>query len=44
VPCVALLCGGNDPATLREADAVYADPAELIGALDRPPFTWAAAT
>jgi HAD superfamily hydrolase (TIGR01509 family) len=44
VPCVALLCGGNDPATLREADAVYADPAELIGALDRPPFTWAAPT
>ena len=38
VACVALLCGGNDPATLDEADAVYADPAELIGALDRPPF------
>jgi HAD superfamily hydrolase (TIGR01509 family) len=40
VPCVALLCGGNDPATLREADAVYADPAELTAALDRPPFAW----
>jgi len=40
VPCVALLCGGNDPATLRPADAIYADPAELIGALDRPPFAW----
>ena len=40
VACVALLCGGNDPATLREADAVYADPAELIGALDRSPFEW----
>jgi HAD superfamily hydrolase (TIGR01509 family) len=38
VACVALLCGGNDPATLREADAVYADPAELIGSLDGPPF------
>jgi HAD superfamily hydrolase (TIGR01509 family) len=40
VACVALLCGGNDPATLREADAVYADPAELAGALERPPFAW----
>ena len=40
VACVALLCGGNDPATLREAEATYADPAELIGALDRPPFAW----
>ena len=40
VACVALLCGGNDPETLREADAVYADPAELMGALDRPPFAW----
>jgi HAD superfamily hydrolase (TIGR01509 family) len=38
VACVALLCGGNDRSSLREADAVYADPAELIGALDRPPF------
>ena len=41
VACVALLCGGNDAATLRKADAVYADPAELIGALDRSPFAWA---
>ena len=40
VPCVALLCGGNEPSTLRDADAVYADPAELVGALDRPPFAW----
>ena len=40
VPCVALRCGGNDPATLHDADAVYADPAELIGALERPPFAW----
>lgn len=42
VPCVALLCGGNDPATLRAADAIYADPAELIAALDGPPFAWSA--
>ncbi|MDB5069427.1 MAG: hydrolase, haloacid dehalogenase-like family [Candidatus Eremiobacteraeota bacterium] len=40
VACVALVCGGNPPDTLREADAIYADPAELIGALDRPPFVW----
>ena len=40
VACVALLCGGNDRATLREADAVYADPAELIDALDQRPFAW----
>ncbi|MDQ6925986.1 MAG: HAD family hydrolase [Candidatus Eremiobacteraeota bacterium] len=43
VPCVAVLCGGNDPATLRKADAVYADPAELLGGLDRPPFGWSSA-
>ena len=43
VKCVALRCGGNDPATLHEADAIYADPAELIGGLDRPPFEWAIA-
>ncbi len=43
VPCVALLCGGNDPATLRDAEAVYADPAELIGALNQPPFAWSSA-
>jgi HAD superfamily hydrolase (TIGR01509 family) len=42
VACVALLCGGNDPATLRDADAVFADPAELTGALERPPFLWLA--
>lgn len=40
VTCVAVLCGGNDPATLRSADAVYADPAELTLALNRPPFAW----
>jgi HAD superfamily hydrolase (TIGR01549 family) len=44
VPCVALRCGGNDPASLAGADAVYADPAELISALDRPPFGFAAAS
>jgi HAD superfamily hydrolase (TIGR01509 family) len=43
VPCVALLCGGNDPATLRDAEAVYADPLELAGALDRRPFAWSRA-
>jgi HAD superfamily hydrolase (TIGR01509 family) len=40
VACVALLCGGNDSAALRDADAVYADPAELAGALGAPPFMW----
>jgi HAD superfamily hydrolase (TIGR01509 family) len=40
VKCVALRCGGMDPATLAGADAVYEDPAELIAALDRPPFAW----
>jgi phosphoglycolate phosphatase-like HAD superfamily hydrolase len=38
VPCVALLCGGNPRETLAGADAIYADPAELAGALDRSPF------
>ncbi len=37
VACVALRCGGNAP-DLADADAVYDDPAELIGALDRAPF------
>jgi HAD superfamily hydrolase (TIGR01509 family) len=40
VACVALLCGGNDQTTLGDADAIYADPAELTGALDKPPFAW----
>lgn len=40
VACVALRCGGNDPATLSRAEAVYDDPAQLAGALDRPPFVW----
>ena len=40
VPCVALRCGGNDPATLSAAEAIYADPAELIGKLEQPPFSW----
>ncbi|HEX3549869.1 MAG TPA: HAD family hydrolase [Candidatus Elarobacter sp.] len=43
VPCVALLCGGNPRETLAAADAIYADPAELIGALDRAPFAWSSA-
>jgi HAD superfamily hydrolase (TIGR01509 family) len=40
VPCVALRCGGNDPHTLAEAEAIYEDPHELAGALERPPFVW----
>jgi len=40
VACIVLRCGGNDPASLREADALYSDPEELTGALDAPPFTW----
>jgi HAD superfamily hydrolase (TIGR01549 family) len=43
VSCIALLCGGNDPATLSAADAIYSDPAELTGALDAPPFAWSRA-
>lgn len=43
VACVALRCGGNDPATLAAADAVYADPAEALLSLDRPPFAWSIA-
>jgi len=39
VRCVGLRCGGNGP-TLGAADAVYEDPAELAGALDRAPFAW----
>lgn len=40
VKCVALRCGGMDPATLQGADAVYEDPAELLAKLDQPPFVW----
>jgi len=40
VACVALLCGGNPRDTLREADAIYSDPAALAAALDAPPFSW----
>ena len=43
VACVALLCGGNPRETLREADAVYDDPAELTVRLDVPPFAWSIA-
>ncbi len=35
-----LRCGGNDPASLNDADAVYSDPADLVGALDTAPFAW----
>jgi HAD superfamily hydrolase (TIGR01509 family) len=38
VACVALLCGGNSADSLRGADALYADPAELAGRLEDPPF------
>ncbi|MFC9061322.1 HAD family hydrolase [Streptomyces sp. NPDC057074] len=40
VRCVAVLCGGLPRADLEEAgaDAVYADPAELLASLDRSPL------
>ena len=40
LPCIALTCGGIDAAELREAgaDAVYADPAELLEHLDDSPL------
>jgi HAD superfamily hydrolase (TIGR01509 family) len=44
VPCVALLCGGADPATLSGAEAIYRDPAELTDSLNAPPFAWASAS
>jgi beta-phosphoglucomutase-like phosphatase (HAD superfamily) len=44
VACVALLCGGADPATLAGAEAIYRDPAELTDSLDAPPFAWASAS
>lgn len=43
LPCIALRCGGNDPATLAGAELIYADPAELKSALDAPPFVWSKA-
>jgi len=43
VACIALRCGGNDPATLADAQALYEDPAELAAALDAPPFAWSTA-
>lgn len=44
VPCVALRCGGADPASLVEAEAVYSDPRELAASLDRAPFVWPTAS
>jgi HAD superfamily hydrolase (TIGR01509 family) len=44
VACVALLCGGADPATLAGAEAIYRDPAELTESLNAPPFAWASAS
>ncbi|WML83965.1 HAD family hydrolase [Streptomyces sp. VNUA74] len=40
VRCVAVLCGGLPRAHLEEAgaDAVYADPAELLASLERSPL------
>jgi HAD superfamily hydrolase (TIGR01509 family) len=40
IPCVALTCGGTSAAELSEAGAaaVYADPAELLAALDESPL------
>ncbi|MBQ1095063.1 HAD family hydrolase [Streptomyces sp. b94] len=40
VRCVAVLCGGLPSADLVEAgaDAVYADPADLLASLERSPF------
>ncbi|MFJ7768429.1 HAD family hydrolase [Streptomyces sp. NPDC097107] len=40
VRCVAVLCGGLPRADLVEAgaDAVYADPADLLASLQRSPF------
>jgi HAD superfamily hydrolase (TIGR01509 family) len=43
VVCVALRCGGNDRGTLREADALYDDPANLTHSLDQRPFAWSSA-
>ncbi|MEU6142703.1 HAD family hydrolase [Streptomyces sp. NPDC047081] len=41
VRCVALLCGGIPRADLEEAgaDAVFADPADLLASLSRSPFS-----
>ena len=40
LPCIGLTCGGIDAAELRDAgaDAVYADPAELLEHLDDSPL------
>ncbi|NEC75115.1 HAD family hydrolase, partial [Streptomyces rochei] len=40
VRCVAVLCGGLPRADLEEAgaDAVYADPADLLASLKESPF------
>ncbi|MFB7084310.1 HAD family hydrolase [Streptomyces sp. NPDC056296] len=40
VRCVAVLCGGLPRADLEEAgaDAIYADPADLLASLKRSPF------
>ena len=44
VACVALRCGGADPETLRDAEALYVDPAALAASLGTPPFAWATAS
>ena len=40
LPCIGLTCGGIGAAELREAgaDAVYADPAQLLEQLDESPL------
>lgn len=38
VPCVALRCGGWSDEDLRDAVAIYDDPADLLANYDRSPF------
>jgi HAD superfamily hydrolase (TIGR01509 family) len=38
VPCVALRCGGWGDEDLRDAVAIYDDPADLLANYDRSPF------
>ena len=38
VPCIALRCGGWGDEDLRDAVAIYDDPADLLANYDRSPF------
>ncbi|MBD0320227.1 MAG: HAD family hydrolase, partial [Gemmatimonadetes bacterium] len=38
VPCVALRCGGWGDDDLRDAVAIYDDPADLLANYDRSPY------